>query len=128
MAWKVTIDDKSILLDDLSEDDFVAATKDFEDINWLKLYISPGVHPGAFYELLKQCAFKLEVPAPSKPKNIKESIALLKHVEQVDDDLPTAFSEGGLPLGDSVDEPVTTTSSTSTERDSGTPKGHAKRQ
>lgn len=121
MAWKVTIGEKSILLDDLTENDFVEATKDYPDTTWLRLYMSPGAHPGAFYKLLCACARKLELPSPDKPTNVKESVALLKHVEQVDDDLPKGFSEGGIPLEDSEGETETTTSSTSTEPDSGPP-------
>lgn len=127
MAWKVTIEDKSMLLDDLTEQDFVDATKDNPEVTWLRLYVSPGADPAAFYTLLCKCAAKLDVPAPAKPKNIKESVALLKYVEQVEDDLPKAFSEGGIPLGSTADAKGTTTSSTSTAPASGIQRGPAAR-
>lgn len=119
MAWKVTFGDKSILLDDLSENDFVAACAEHPDVNWLRLYVSPGSHPGALYSLLCACALRLELPSPDRPKNIKEAVALLAHLEQVEDDLPKAFDEGGIPLGDTEEETETTTSSTSIVRGDG---------
>lgn len=122
MAWKINFDDKSVLLDDLTEDVFVEATKQFDDTTWLRLYMSPCSHPGAYYELLKLCARRLEVDEPPRPKNIKESIALMVHVEAVDDDLPAAFDEAGLPLGTGeADETEMTTSSTSTAPEDGLP-------
>ncbi len=114
MAWKVTIDDKSIMLDDLSQDDFVKACKNHEDINWLRLYVTPGSHPDALYDLLVLIATRLEKPAPARPKNIREAVELLGYLEQVDDDLPTQFAEGGIPL-EGPAETETITSSTSTE-------------
>lgn len=119
MAWKVTFGDKSILLDDLSENDFVAACASHPEINWLRLYISPGANPGALYDLLCACAARLEVPSPDRPKNVKESVELLGYIEQVEDDLPKAFDEGGLPLEVTEDATETTTSSTSTAPEAG---------
>lgn len=120
MAWQVNIDGKSILLDDLNEDAFVEATKDYPDTTWLRLYMSPASHPGAYYKLLCYCARVLQVDPPAAPKTIKDSVLLLQYVEQVDDDLPAAFDEAGLPLGTGVeDETETTTSSTSTELEDG---------
>jgi hypothetical protein len=121
MTWKVTIHEKSMLLDDLSENDFVAATQDHPEVSWLRLYTSPAAHPAALYDLLCSCALRMEVPQPERPKNIKESVGLLKHLELVDDDLPTAFDEGGIPLGGTEDETETTSSSTSTEPEAGPP-------
>jgi hypothetical protein len=122
MAWKATIGDKSMMLDDLSENDFVAACGD-HDINWLRLYISPGAHPGALYNLLCIVARKLEVASPDKPQNVKEAVALLKHIEQVSDDLPKAGqTEESHSKG--PDDRETTTPSTSTEREGGTPSKH----
>jgi len=121
MAWKVTLSDKSILLDDLSENDFIEATKDYPETTWLRLYMSPGSHPGAFYKLLCACALKMQVPAPPAPTNVKDSVALLSLIEHVEDDLPQSFDEAGLPLESSEDETETTISSTSTELDSGIP-------
>lgn len=118
MAWKVNIDGKSIMLDDLSADDFVKACKDYPDVNWLRLYTSPASNPGALYELLCLCAAKLEKPSPDRPQNVRDSVSLLSYIEQCDDDLPTAFDEGGVPLED-TDAPETTTSSTSTGPEDG---------
>lgn len=120
MAWKATIGDKSMLLDDLSQDDFVAACADHPDVNWLRLYISPGSNPGALYNLLCSVANKLEVASPDKPTNVREAVALLSHIEQVDDDRPKAWTEGGIPFKDQV-ETETITSSTSTAPEGGTP-------
>lgn len=129
MAWKVTVGDESMLLDDLTENDFIEATKDLPDTTWLRLYMSPGANPAALYKLLCACALKLGVPSPDAPKNIKESVALLQHLEYVDDDLPKAFGEGGIPLESTeADAQETTTSSTSTAPASGRPKGRAARQ
>lgn len=129
MAWKVTIDDKSMLLDDLTENDFIEATKDLADTTWLRLYMSPGANPAALYKLLTACAKKLDVPIPDAPKNIKQSVALLQYIEFVEDDLPKAFGEGGIPLESTeADAPETTTSSTSTAPASGPPKGRAARR
>lgn len=113
-SWKVTIADKSMLLDDLSEDDFMSVCNQHPGVNWLVLYNSPGINPAAFYSLLCLCARLMEVPSPNKPQTIKESTELLDYVEKVDDDLPTAFDDGALPLGDTADDQETPTSSTST--------------
>lgn len=121
MAWKVTIGDRSMLLDDLSQDDFIAATLPHDGVNWLTLYVSPGSHPGALYDLLCAIAFKLEVPPPPRPTTIKDAVKLLEYVERVDDDLPNDFAEGGLPFEIPEDATETTTSSTSTEPEDGLP-------
>lgn len=120
MAWKLTIGDKSMLMDDLAPEDLVKACGAHENVNWLRLYVSPGTHPGALYDLLALVALKLETAAPPRPKNAKEAVALLNHLTQVEDDLPKSFGEGGIPL-EAPGDPATTTSSTSTEPGSGTP-------
>jgi hypothetical protein len=120
MAWKIKIGDKSMLLDDLSPDDLVAACVGHPEINWLRLYNSPAANPAAFYSLVCAVARKLEVPSPDRPQTAREAVEFLQHVEQVDDDLPTAFAEGGIPL-EAPDAPATTTSSTSTAPAVGAP-------
>ncbi len=120
MAWKIIVGEKSMLLDDLSPDDLVAACAGHPDINWLRLYVSPAADPRAFYDLVCAVALKLELPSPDRPKTAKEAVEFLSHVEQVDDDLPTAFAEGGIPL-EPQDDPATTTSSTSTAPAAGLP-------
>lgn len=122
MSWKATIDGREFLLDDLSENDFVEATLPHEGVNWLTLYSAPGAHPGALYDLLCSVALKLGVAQPVKPKNVKEAVKLLDCITRVDidDDLPTNFDDGGLPLADQVDQ-ETNTSSTSTEPEDGAP-------
>lgn len=120
MAWKITIGDKSMLLDDLSPDELVDACKNHPEVNWLRMYLTPGMHPGAFYDLVCTVAKHLEVPSPDRPQTVKEAAAFLSHVQQVDDDLPTAFAEGGIPL-ETPAEPATTTSSTSTAPAAGLP-------
>ena len=121
MSWKIKIGDKSILLDDLSENDLVEACQNHPDPNWLRLYTSPGSSPGALYDLINICALKLQIPAPERPATVKQSVRLLIDcVEQVDDDLPVEFGDEGVPLGEAADQ-ETTTSSTSTELEDGDP-------
>jgi hypothetical protein len=127
MSWKITVGDESMLLDDLSENEFVAIANAYPDCTWLRLYVSPGAHPGALYDLIAACALKMGVAPPARPTSIKESVQLLNHLEQVDDDLPKAFSEGGIPLPDSEDDPETTMSSTSTGPASGPRNGQEQR-
>lgn len=119
MAWKLTVADKSFLLDDLTEDDLYKIASAHEGTDWLRLYLNPAAHPGAFYDLLALVALKLEVAPPPRPNNIRETVALLEAVSQVDDDLPKAFGDGGLPLVNTEDDPATSTSSTSTVRGDG---------
>jgi hypothetical protein len=119
MAWKVTLKDhegneRSMLLDDLSAEDFATVCAPYADTNWLRLYQSPASHPLAFYDLLCRCAMHLEVPSPDRPANIRQTRALLDYIEPVDDDLPNSFSESGVPLHE-AGEVETTTSSTSIE-------------
>jgi hypothetical protein len=114
MPWQVTIDGKSMLLDELTEDEFVEAASYGEDLTWLRLYVAPASHPKAFYRLLQICAMKMKVDSPPRPTNVKQAAELIPaHIKQVDDDLPSEFDEGGLPLGE-ADAKVTPTSSTST--------------
>jgi hypothetical protein len=126
MAWKIKIGEKSMLLDDMSQDDFMTAVAEYPDANWLRLYMSPGAHPGAFYNVLCIAARNMEVPSPDRPRTVKDAVDLLKHIEQVDDDLPKTWSEGAVPLEEAVD-PETTTSSTSTEPEDGRPSKREQR-
>lgn len=119
MAWKITFGEKSMLLDDLTEDDFMAACAGLPETNWLRVYNSPASNPTAYYRLLGKVAQKLQVPTPDKPQTVKQTVALLDHIEQVDDDLPNEFGEGGIPLEEVA--PATHTSSTSTEPEGGIP-------
>lgn len=122
MAWKFTIDDKSMLFDDLSMEDIDSVCTRHPESNWLTLYQSPAKQLGPFYSLLCVVARKLEVPSPDRPANMRDARALLRFVQHVDDDdLPTQFSEGGVPLETAVEQ-ETTTSSTSTEPEDGLPK------
>lgn len=120
MAWKITLGEKSMLLDDMSQDDFMSAVADYPDANWLRLYMSPGSHPGAYYRLLCIAARHLETASPDRPQNMRETVALLKHLEQVEDDLPKTWSDSAVPLEEADDQEMTT-SSTSTEPVDGPP-------
>lgn len=120
-TWAITFGgDKRVLLDDLSEDDFVAAARAYQpDTNWLKLYQYPASHPGALYELISDCAVRLELAVPDRPTCMRETVALTQMLELVDDDLPRQY-EDGIPL-ETPDDPETTISSTSTELEDGIP-------
>lgn len=119
MAWKIVIGDKSMLVDDLTEKDFVDVCAAHPSVNWLTLYYAPASHPAAFYDLLNVVAKKLEMPTPARPQTIKDSVELLAHLVKVEDDLPTTFEESGLPLVE--DDQEMSTSPTSGSQKDGTP-------
>lgn len=127
MAWKILLDEEEFAIDDLSVDELTAIVKSrdqngllkYPDLNWLALYNTPAGDPSAFYDLVCTVARKLEKPSPDRPSNIGAMASFVyKHIRVVDDDLPTAFAEGGIPLEEAGDQ-ETITSSTSTAPVSG---------
>lgn len=95
MAWKLTIGDRSCLLDDLPPAVFQQVGTRHE-LTWLELYTSPARNPDAYLDLVDRAADHLEVARPERPATMRGMLAALEWIEQVDDDLPQEY-EDGLP-------------------------------
>lgn len=130
MPWKINIGEESISIDKLSIDDLSSVcgsrTSDgiqkYPYLNWMQLRNSPATEPEAFYDLVCAVARRVGTVVPDRPQNVGEMIAFVnEHVGfDSDDDLPTEFGEGGIPL-EEAEKQETTTSSTSTAPEAGTP-------
>lgn len=93
MAWKITIGDRSCLLDDLAPSTFQSIGAR-HDLTWLELYTSPAKDPGAYLDLVDVCADHLGVERPERPMTMRGMIGALDWIEQVTDDLPSEFMDG----------------------------------
>lgn len=102
MAVAIVFGEKRKLLDDFIPADLekIAArhASALRPLNWLTLALQPALVPDAFYDIVVQAAKDLGEPIPDRPQTIGALRDFLSHLAIVDDDLPTQFDEGGLPL------------------------------
>lgn len=108
MGWKVTLGDKSVLLDDLSPATFQKIA-DAHAISWLDVYNAPAADIEAYYDLLCAVAEHCSAEPPPKPATIKDAHAMLDLLQKVEEhDRPKATTRKGTSTRSSeADDPAT---------------------
>lgn len=102
MPWACKINDKSIRLEDLD----YGVVRDFakaHNVEWVSVVFTPLQDLDTAKELIELCATELKVKPP-KQWPLK---TLIDAFELVDDDLPEALDEEGLPTKAEEGDPAT---------------------
>lgn len=105
---------KVVDLDDLSPDVFDQIAREEFD-SWWNIYRYPGGSGSRLYAIAKAAAEHAGVEVPSKPANMRESVALLELLERTEEPHPI---KGGFPTTPS-EETETASSDGSSDDSSG---------